>query len=79
MWAQDVIYLHLDETDLAATQLYRGLGFEPVRGVDPTGWYQELMFEAARSAGRKLMYYSKDVRTKKEEEEEDEGEEGDVE
>ena len=82
VWGQEVIYLHLDETDEAAMGLYGGGGYERVVGVDPTGWYQEVMFEAARKEGRKLRYYSKKVGRRKDEEEEEEeeggGEEGEV-
>jgi len=61
VWGEEMIFLHLDETDEAAMGLYKGGGYGRVVGVDPTGWYQEVMFEAARKEGRKLRYYSKRV------------------
>ncbi len=75
VWGEEVIYLHLDEADEATMGLYERLGYSRVVGVDPTGWYQEVMFEAARKEGRKLRYYSKKV-GKEEEGREEEGDEG---
>lgn len=68
-WEEDVVYLHLDETDVAAMSLYGKLGYERVIGVDPTGWYQEVMIEAARREGKSLKYYKREVGILKKEEE----------
>lgn len=76
VWGEEVIYLHLDEADEAAMGLYQRGGYRRVVGVDPTGWYQEVMFEAARKEGRKLRYYSKSVGEEEEGKEEQDDERG---
>jgi hypothetical protein len=68
-WEEEVVYLHLDETDVTAMSLYGKLGYERVIGVDPTGWYQEVMIEAARREGKSLKYYKREVGILKKEEE----------
>ena len=64
------------QTDPAAATLYASLGYKPVKGVEPTGWYNQMMFEEAARVGKRLCYYAKLLVPPLPQGEEEEGEDG---